>query len=100
MFYLIVENRLAQCHNRVKDIAGHISVVADEILILLEGCGDLADIQTLECNLRAHRDVILMSLGWLIREGYVRAIAGHHETFILRVNQEPAATNLKNSCFV
>jgi hypothetical protein len=100
LFDLIVENRLAQCHTRVKDMPPHISAVADEILIFLEGCGDLTDIQTLERNLRAHRDVILMGLGWLVREGFVRTIAGNHEIFIFRLHKEPEDSHLRAFCLV
>ena len=99
MFDLIVENRLAQCHARIKDIAQHISAVADEILVLLEGCGNLADMKTLEHNLRVHRDIVLMGLGWLIQKGHVRGIADNNAIFICRLHKEAEDLRLINSCF-
>ena len=98
MFDLIVENKLAASRTRVKDIAYHISAVAGEILTLLEGCGNLLDLTTIERNLNKHRDIILMSLGWLIRERHVRAIAGTHETFIFRLPKEMASLDSEALC--
>lgn len=92
MFDLIVENKFAGIAKmRIKHISHHIGVVAGEILTLLEGCGDLLALQTIERNLNEHRDIILMGLGWLIREGYVRQVGNRdNEFFISRLQKSTA----------
>lgn len=85
---------------RTKGIRGRISVVAGEILQFMHDRGDLLDIQTVEENIPEHRDIVLMSLGWLIREGYVCGIRGSNEIFIYQLHKKTADTELKDSCLV
>ncbi len=78
---------------RLKEMAIHLSIVADKIVTLLEACGDLLALGAIEGKMNEHRDVILMALGWLIREGYVRAVTGSNEIFIFRLPKN--ASDLK-----
>lgn len=76
MFDLVVKNNVVRPSSlRIKDMPGHISIVADKILLLMEGCGGYLNSQTFEWTLNEHKDIVLMSLGWLIRQGYVRGLA-------------------------
>lgn len=87
VFDLVVESRnIPPASKRIKNMSSHIGSVADRVLILLEGCGGLLDLQTVERNLNEHRDIVLMGLGWLIREGYVRGVATAHETLLFRLS--------------
>jgi hypothetical protein len=94
MFDLIVENKYAQSTQaRVKHMEHEISMVAEKILILLEGCG-LLDLQTIERHLNEHRDIVLMGLGWLVREGHVHWINGAHKIPMFRLQKQPLETAL------
>lgn len=61
---------------RIKNIPVHISSVAEKILMLLRVCGNVLSLDTVQCAINEHRDIILMALGWLIRTGHVRKVAG------------------------
>jgi hypothetical protein len=94
MFDLVIRKNTDEIlSSRIKDVSEHIDIVGGKILTLLEGCGGLLAIQTSECNLKESRDIVLMGLGWLIREGYVKGIASAEEVFIFRLPSE--AENLK-----
>lgn len=89
MFDLVVGNSTEGiAGKRIKNMPDRIAAVAGRILALLEGCGGLLALQTIECNLKESRDSILMGLGWLIREGCVRGIIGTHEIFIFRLSDK------------
>lgn len=86
MFDLVVGNNVARASSkRIKDIPNHMSAVADKILNLLESCGDLVDLRTIECNVNEHRDIVLMSLGWLIRERHVLVTAANQEIYVFQL---------------
>lgn len=51
-----------------------IGFIAGEILILLDQLEGPVPIGSIKCKIDAPEDVILMSLGWLIRERYVCAV--------------------------
>jgi hypothetical protein len=89
MFDLVIKNDSDErLSNRIKDVSQHIEAVGGKILTLLEGCGGLLAMQTIECNLKESRDIVLMGLGWLIREGYVKGITSAEEIFIYRMPTE------------
>jgi hypothetical protein len=98
MFDLVIRNNADErLSNRIKDVTQHIEAVGTKILTLLEGCGGLLAMQTIECNLKESRDIVLMGLGWLIREGYVKGITSVEEIFIFRMPNE--ADKLKTEEF-
>ena len=76
---------------RIKPMAEYIEAVASQIVVLLEGCGGILDVKTVECHCKAHRDVVLMGLGWLIREGYVKTILANNQFLIQRLSREMAS---------
>lgn len=97
MFDLVVGNNVAGASGkRIKDIPNHMSDVADKILNLLEGCGDLVDLRTIECNVNEHRDIVLMSLGWLIREKHVSVTAADQELFVFQLSKEKEGLKIES----
>jgi 3-methyladenine DNA glycosylase AlkD len=91
MFDLIIESKLAgTSHLRVKEITQNIHKTADKILTLLEEYEGLWGLHSIEKNVNEHRDIVLMSLGWLIREGYVRWIKNSYEVLIRRLPKAKA----------
>ena len=73
IFDLVVNiNALTTASKRIKNISAHIGAVAAKILLLMEGCGGVLDLRVLVGNLNESRDMVLMSLGWLVRKGYVQ----------------------------
>jgi hypothetical protein len=85
---------------RIKNVLDHQGVVANKILTLLEGCEGLLDLKTIAHNINEHRDIILMSLGWLIREGCVKGIVGSNEVFVFHLSKETASTSVESFCHV
>ena len=85
---------------RIKNVLDHQGVVANKILTLLEGCVGLLDLKTIAHNINEHRDIILMSLGWLIREGCVKGIVGSNEVFVFHLSKETASTSVESFCHV
>jgi len=86
MFDLVIRNCAdARSGKRIKDVSEHIEAAGRNILTLLEGCGGLLALQSIECNLKESRDIVLMGLGWLIRDGYVKGITNAGEIFIFRM---------------
>ena len=101
MFDLLVDNNMPGASGlRIKAMPDHISVVAGKILTLLEGCGDVLDVQTIEWSLNEHKDSVLMALGYLIRGGYVQGGAGTDEISISRLPKETAGSDLEVYCHV
>jgi len=83
---LIVRNNAVGLYGmRIKNIHDQIDIVTGKILTILEGCGGLLDLRTIESNLKDQRDIVLMGLGWSIRSGYTRGIDSPSETFICRL---------------
>jgi hypothetical protein len=96
MFDLVIRNnRDVQHGHRIKDVSDHIEAVASNILTLLEGCGGLLALQTIECNLKESRDIVLMGLGWLIREGYVKGLTSANEVFVFRMPAEESGLKME-----
>ena len=95
---LVIRNNMVRTYSkRIKNMPDHIAAVADKILTLLDGCGNLLSLQSIESNLNEHRDIVLMGLGWLIREGYALGIIGPQEIFIFRLPKKIA--NSKEESF-
>ena len=95
VFDLIITKKVLIANNkRIKNMSEHIAVVASKILVLLEGCGDLMNLQTIERNLNERRDIVLMGLGWLIREGQVKGISTSYEVLVLRLPKEHASLQM------
>ncbi len=91
-------NRLAGILNKEPvAMARHIFCVAAEILSLLEACGGLLSFETIGSSLNEPKEDILMALGWLIRQGYVRNI-GARELIISRLPKETADLNCESLC--
>lgn len=102
IFDLVVGNNVTGAFSkRMKNMHEPISMVAGKVLTLLEGCGDLLNLQTIETlTMHGHRDIVLMGLGYLIREGYVRGTAGTSEFLIFRLPKELIGSDLEAFCHV
>jgi hypothetical protein len=97
MFDLVVGNNVVGSSSmRIKDIPNHMSAVADKILNLIEGCEDLVDLRTIECNVNEHRDIVLMSLGWLIRERHVLVTAADQEIYVYQLPNEKESSKIES----
>jgi hypothetical protein len=89
MYDLIVDSRFDEAgRSRAKNLAQNIRAVAGKVLTLVEGCEDVLALQTLERSLHESRAIILMSIGWLIGEEYVRGINSANDIFIFQVSKE------------
>lgn len=98
---LVVGNNVVTLVNkRISNITEHLGIVAGKVLDLLEGYGELLDLQIIEQILDEHRDLILMCLGWLVREGYVRGIDNTHDISIFRLPKERESSRLSTFCQV
>ncbi|PIQ87108.1 MAG: hypothetical protein COV74_02155 [Candidatus Omnitrophica bacterium CG11_big_fil_rev_8_21_14_0_20_45_26] len=51
-----------------------IGLISGEILNLLDELKEPVHIKSVQCRIKAPADVVLMSLGWLVRENYVYLI--------------------------
>jgi len=68
------EKRLTEIMNKEPEtMARHVLCVTTEILSLLEGCQGVLSFETIESSLNEPKEDVLMALGWLIRQGYVRS---------------------------
>ncbi|MBN1688548.1 MAG: hypothetical protein JW893_05570 [Candidatus Omnitrophica bacterium] len=65
-----------------------IKFVAGEIMVLLDRLEGPLHTEDIKCRINAPPDVILMSLGWLIREGYVYAIPRETGIEVMRIGNE------------
>ncbi len=74
--------------HRIKHMSEHIDAVSKKILFFLKKCGDLSDLPTIEANINEHRDIILMGLGWLIREEFVKGVVKLQNVYIIRLNHK------------
>jgi hypothetical protein len=81
---------------RIKNVLDHQGVVANKILTLLEVCGGSLDLQTMEHNINEHRDIILMGLGRLVREGCVQGFVGTNEVFVFHLPKETASLKMES----
>ena len=95
IFDLVVGNKTTIATNQgIKNMQGQIDDVAGKILILLEGYGGMTDLQTIVPLLKEHRDIVLMGLGWLIREGYLKGIFKNNKIFVFRLQKEKACSKM------
>lgn len=97
---LVRKNMVGTSSKRVKNMHDHISGVAEKILVILDGCGGLLSLRDIESNLNEHRDIVLMGLGWLIRNEYVRGVEGPHEIFISRLSKKTTDLKKKSTSHV
>ena len=67
-----------------------LGIVSGEILTILEKVNRPMCIKGLESSLEEPNDVILMSVGWLAREGYVHIEVVEGECFISRMAEHYA----------
>lgn len=89
MFDLIVDNKFEESTRaRIKNVTQTIMTVSDKVLTLVEGCEDLLPLQTIERSLHESRDMILMSLGWLIGKECVRGINAAQDIYIYPISKE------------
>jgi hypothetical protein len=89
MYDLIVDNKFEEsARTRVKNMSPHIESVTDKILTLVEGCEDLLALQSIKRSLHESREVILMGLGWLIGQEYIRGINSAKDILIYQVSKE------------
>ena len=77
-----------------------IGIVAGNILELLENRNGVLVFGEIHVDLKQPRDLVLMSLGWLIREGCVKGIVGTNEVFVFHLPKETASTNVESFCHV
>ena len=86
---------------RIKNMSHDVRMVAGKVLTLLEGCRDLLNLQTIEAlTMHENREIVLMALGCLIREGYVKGTTCTRENFFLRLPKEIEDSDLKSFCHV
>ena len=92
---LIVKNDVVGTYSkRIKNMPEQIAIVANRILVLLDGCGNLLNLRSIESQLNERRELVLMALGWLIREGYVQGILSTYEMFIFRLRKKIATSKM------
>jgi hypothetical protein len=71
----------------------NIGIVSGEILNLLDEKQTPVSITEIKCRVDEPVDVIHMSIGWLIRENYVRVIKGS-ETYLIVASKEASSHRL------
>ena len=97
VFDLVVGNKvITTTSKRIKNVLDHQGVVTDKILTLLEVCEGLLDLQTIEHNINEHRDIVLMSLGWLIRERHVLVTAADQEIYVYQLSNEKESSKIES----
>ena len=91
---IVADKKVSAFSKRIKNMPGRIDLVGGKILVLLEGCGGVLGLHTIGSNLYEHRDTILMSLGWLIRQGCVKDVVGIKEIFIFQPRKEKTISKI------
>lgn len=64
-----------------------IGIVAGEIWNFLDHPGKVAQMDDIIKSLNRDRDIALMSLGWLAREGHI-VLEGAHPNYTIRLTKE------------